>query len=102
MRFLCCGPMLGVECWGDWRPSGTPSLGLRCTGVPFGVGDLLIFYCFAVGVLQPGVDLSASSGACLLSGCGTPTARSRPQNKGVNCNKSVCTGSFVRLILGLD
>lgn len=56
MRFLCCGPMLGVECWGDWRPSETPSLGLRCTGVPFGVGDLLIFYYFAVGVLQPGVD----------------------------------------------
>lgn len=55
MRFFCWGPEPGVECWGDWRPSGTPSLGLRCTGVPLGVGDLLIFYCFAVGVLQPGV-----------------------------------------------
>lgn len=43
IRFLCCGPESGVECWGDWRPSGTPSLGLRCTGVPLGVGDLLIF-----------------------------------------------------------
>lgn len=55
MRFLCWGPEPGVECWGDGRLSGTPSLGLRCTGVPFGVGDLLIFYCFAVGALQPGV-----------------------------------------------
>ena len=53
MRFLCWGPEPGVECWGDGRLSGTPSLGLRCTGVPLGVGDLLIFFCFAVGVLQP-------------------------------------------------
>lgn len=53
MRFLCWGPEPGVD-WGDWRPSGRPSLGLRCTGVPLGVGDLLIFYRSAVTVLQPG------------------------------------------------
>lgn len=45
MRFLRSDPDPGVECWGDWMPSGTPSLGLRCTGVLFGVGDLLIFNC---------------------------------------------------------
>lgn len=52
MRFFCWDPEPGVECWGDTRlPSGTPSLGLRCTGVPLGVGDLLIF-CYFVGVSQ--------------------------------------------------
>ena len=34
-------------------PAGL-SLGV-CTGVPLGVGDLLIFYCSAAGVLQPGL-----------------------------------------------
>lgn len=44
MRFLCCGPDAGVDVCGDPGPSGTPSLGLRCTGVLLGVGDLLIFF----------------------------------------------------------
>lgn len=52
MRFFCCGPEPGVECCGDWRPSGTPSLGLRCTGVPLGVEDWLIFYCCTVGIFS--------------------------------------------------
>lgn len=42
IRFFCWESDPGVECCGDCSPSGSPSLGLRCTGVPLGVDDMLM------------------------------------------------------------
>lgn len=44
IRFFCWESEPGVECCGDWNPSGSPSLGLRCSGVPLGVEDLLMVW----------------------------------------------------------
>lgn len=68
IRFFCWESEPGVECCGDWSPSGSPSLGLRCTGVPLGVEDLLMVWrCSAVASQRQGGGRNWKERATLAS-----------------------------------